>query len=186
MRKRFNQLQDVYGAIDDEDWMGSAKWELTENKDGFTLFVGPDQSDMVSITVFVKPDGDLSITLGPTDHVTNPIVRGRRSPWYNGEVNEKLFDLIEPYVVDTVEETSKERARDVRSFAEASKEFEFGNKGKTLPDEVKSNIASMLTGLKSTAGPPQEQMKILKKQANKGGRNKSKRASKKRRTTRRR
>lgn len=166
-------LENVFETV--RSPIGSGSWELTDKKDGVRFLFGRDQSSRISLTATVDPDtGEIKFTRGATG--------GLPDPWRSPSSQEAIIELMNEFVNDTL----MERARDVRGFAETSKSFAFGKQGKTLPDEALSNIASMITGLKDTAGTPQEQMEILKKKANKGGRNKSKRASKKRRTTRRR
>jgi hypothetical protein len=108
--------------------------------------------------------------------------QGNWSIW-EGAVNEDG-----PFYVRVVEQQLPElrrRGRAVRGLAEASKTYGFGDEGKYLPGGITSNIASFLTGERSTAGSPQEQMKRLKDKRP-GGRRKTRRsANKKRRSLKR-
>jgi hypothetical protein len=196
------ELYDVFQTVRSA-WRGRADWEITDKGDGVKFLVGPDQSSYVSITATVDPDtGDIKFTRGSMAHVRNFLTQGLPHPWSNPASERKIITLMKEFV----EDSRQVRGRDVRGFAEASKSFEFGSKGQTLPESAQSNIASFLTGEKATAGPPQEQMRKLRDKADpdyaeeleerrsqeilaamKGGRRKkTKRSSKKRRMTRRR
>jgi hypothetical protein len=196
------ELNDIFQSVG-SSWRGRAEWEFTDTKDGVKFKVGPDQSSLATLTVTVDPEtGRLKFKKGPVDHITNFLVQGRPSPWDKIAIQKKIFDLMESFVDDT----RTARGRDLRGMVEASKSFEFGTKGRSLPDAVQSNIASFLTGMKSSAGPPQEQMRKLRDEADpdyaekleekrsqetlaalKGGRRKKTRRSlRKKRTTRRR
>jgi hypothetical protein len=194
---------EVFSEVPDL-WSGRADVEPIPN--GLKFVTGPDQSTLIGVKVTVDPEeSDLNFEFGSTDSTYySRSYRGKRNPWNSQHLMDAITDVMYDYIVKDEEATAKKRARSIRSLAETSKGFEFGTKGRSLPESVQSNIASFLTGSKPSAGTPMEQMRKLRDKidpnyaekleerrtqetlaAMKGGRRKSKRASKKRGTTRR-
>ena len=184
-------------------WSGRADVESIPN--GVRFLTGPDQSTMTGTNVTVTPDGDFQFVEDDTNAAYLPRrLQGKRSPWVDEAMIDAIFDVVDDYMVVDTEGTAKSRARELRGLAEASKGFEFGTRGKNLPDRALANIASFVTGKKETAGTPAEQMRQIRQQvapnyaekleekrtqetlaAMKGGRKKTQRSQKKRLTRRR-
>lgn len=192
----------VFSAIPGA-WSGRA--DVTGIPNGIRFLTGPDQSSMTGLNVTMTPDGDFHFDEDDTNSAHLPRrLQGKPSPWARESIVDAVFDIVDDYSFVDQEATDKSRAKELRPLAEASKGFEFGEKGRNLPDRALSNIASFLTGKKDTAGTPAEQMRQIRDKvapnyaekleekrtqetlaAMKGGRKKTRRARKMKHTRRR-
>lgn len=161
---------EIFSEVND-DWSGRANVENIPN--GLRFLTGPDQSTMFGMNVTLDPKGVLRFRGDDIKRVSSKQLRKLGSPWHQG-LQQAMFNVMEDYVVVDEEATKKARlsmrASDLRGVTEASKEGPLAD----LPEGVRSNIASMITGLPAAAGPEKEQMAILKKNVTGKGRRKSK------------
>lgn len=123
------------------------------------FIVGPERGNESTLRVKVDPvRGDLTFSATPLYRSRDP------SPWLGSpSIQEDLRALLAPYVRKPA---AFEEARTLRPLAEVSALQRPTEGFNRLPADAEGKIASFLTG---TSGPAIEQMKALRKEANRGG-----------------